>query len=413
MESLLNKHIQNFGKKKLLLKKIFIKEKFGDIYAENVDTSAFLENGFCVSSLKPYTLEKKSRYSYIFLRKIFKKKKINKIKNRNKTKKKNKKKIKGKKKSKRKSNNKRKIKKKYLKRLLKQHFFKYCSNYKINYYIKKLVISFLSFYNLQLRRIRFFLKTQKIPSVFLKNIRASLIPNKDIFLLKTILFLINTRKHFKTKYEFLIQRKFLAFLIKHNKQIVNLRERFYIKQLFFNFFKLSKTTKFKRKTFLQNKKAILFCVFKKKGGHVLGKKKSKLYAKLVGLITKQGNKTKALNIVNKSLFLTSLKLKMPINLILHRIFNKLKTSVEIKKIRVRRGYHFVPFPVNFRRKVYLMAKWILLSTKKNKQKSLSFSNKLQSEYIKIIKTKKAASGRNKKYNIFKSLQNRANSHFRW
>jgi ribosomal protein S7 len=280
------------------------------------------------------------------------------------------------------------------------------SNFEINLYSKKLIVSFLSYYNLQIKRLKHLLKKKKHTDLIV-YIHKHLISKKDLSLLKNFLFILNTRPKFYTKNEFLIQKQFLYFLLKHKKNISYKRERIYLNALLVAFFKQNKNIKISKKKISNYKTALQLTYPTKKKSE-----SNSIYKKLVGLMIKNGKKSSALKLIEKGLLKTSLKLKMPINLILRKVFNSLKTSIESKKIRVRRSYHFVPFPVNLKRKVYLAVKWVLFGTKKSKLK-VSFDLKLHLELIKILKTKKSIPFKNKKYNIFKSLQNKSNAHFRW
>lgn len=93
-----------------------------------------------------------------------------------------------------------------------------------------------------------------------------------------------------------------------------------------------------------------------------------LYKKLIGLIMKNGKKNLAIKIVNGALKKVKEESNFPINYILYNVFNALKTSVEIRKVKVRRSFHLVPFPVKKERKTFLASKWIIASIKKIKKK---------------------------------------------
>lgn len=135
----------------------------------------------------------------------------------------------------------------------------------------------------------------------------------------------------------------------------------------------------------------------------------KMFKKFVGMLTKKGQKIKAKSIFTDALIKVRKEIDLPINLILLKMFTFLKTSVESKKIRVRRTFHTVPFPINENRKTFLVIKWILSSLKK----SQNVSNSLASEIIKILKNFKSNAIKYKNYNVALSLKNKSNSHFRW
>jgi small subunit ribosomal protein S7 len=142
------------------------------------------------------------------------------------------------------------------------------------------------------------------------------------------------------------------------------------------------------------------------------KKSFHLYDKFVGFITKNGKKPKAKIIFDSALFNVTQKLKIPLNKLLLQIFLKLNTYIEIKTIRIRKQTHFVPFPTSYKRRIYLVIKWIILATIEDKRK-LNFSKKLSLEIFNLIKNKSSKSLKMKKNNFSKALINRSNFHFRW
>jgi len=137
-----------------------------------------------------------------------------------------------------------------------------------------------------------------------------------------------------------------------------------------------------------------------------------LYEKLVGLIQKKGLKSKANQILNKTLILISKELKISVKNILLSIFNKLKTSVETRTVDVRRRLHEVPSPVNFKRKMFLIAKWLLKSVFKDKKKR-SIILKLKYHITKVLQSNNSLPYKTKKYYINKAIENRSNFHYRW
>jgi small subunit ribosomal protein S7 len=138
---------------------------------------------------------------------------------------------------------------------------------------------------------------------------------------------------------------------------------------------------------------------------------SLLYKKLIGLIMKNGKKTLAIKIVNSALKQVKKQSKFPLNYILYKVFRSLKTSIEIRKIKIRRSFHLVPFPVKKERKTFLASKWIIASFKKIKNKKTF--EKLATVLNNILKKKKVLALSIKKFHIRKSLENRSNMHFRW
>ena len=58
---------------------------------------------------------------------------------------------------------------------------------------------------------------------------------------------------------------------------------------------------------------------------------------------------------------------MPIHLILKKIFSNLNCFLEVKKIKIRKTIHVVPFPLTSQRQDFLKIKWIIDSAKENSQ----------------------------------------------
>ena len=142
------------------------------------------------------------------------------------------------------------------------------------------------------------------------------------------------------------------------------------------------------------------------------KKNLHLYNKFVGFITKNGKKPKAKVIFDSALFNVTQKLKIPLNRLLLKIFLKLNSYIEIKTIKIRKKVHFVPFPTTYKRRIYLVIKWIINATLEDKRK-LNFSEKLSLEIFNLIKNKSSKSLKIKRNNFSKALINRSNLHFRW
>ena len=91
----------------------------------------------------------------------------------------------------------------------------------------------------------------------------------------------------------------------------------------------------------------------------LSTKNKNLYNKIINFFTKKGNKVKATKIVNEAFDKVSKETGLSFNSILSKLFSKLNSFVEVKKIRVRRGFHLVPFPISHKRSTYLIIKWLI------------------------------------------------------
>lgn len=142
------------------------------------------------------------------------------------------------------------------------------------------------------------------------------------------------------------------------------------------------------------------------------KKSFHLYNKFVGFITKKGKKPRAKVIFDLALFDVIQKLKIPLSKLLLTIFLRLNSYIEIKTIKIRKKAYFVPFPTNYKRRVYLAIKWIINAALEDKRK-LNFSKKLSLEIFNLIKNKSSKSLKTKQNNFLKATTNRSNLHFRW
>mgnify|MGYP000906265460 FL=1 len=144
----------------------------------------------------------------------------------------------------------------------------------------------------------------------------------------------------------------------------------------------------------------------------LSTKNKNLYNKIISFFTKKGNKVKATKIVNEAFDKVSKETGLSFNSILSKLFSKLNSFVEVKKIRVRRGFHLVPFPISHKRSTYLIIKWLIQAIKEDKRK-ISFADKLFSEINQTISSSSSKSLEIKTSNISQVLSNRSNIHFRW
>jgi len=136
------------------------------------------------------------------------------------------------------------------------------------------------------------------------------------------------------------------------------------------------------------------------------------YKKILGLLIKKGLKSKAKSILDFALFKVSSKLKSSPKIVLLKIFLKLNTFVEVRKIRLRKRLVFVPFYISYSRRLFLIAKWLVMATSSNKQK-IPFSEKLSTEILNILTLKNSKAVSFKLLNIKQALKNRSNTHYRW
>lgn len=137
-----------------------------------------------------------------------------------------------------------------------------------------------------------------------------------------------------------------------------------------------------------------------------------LYKKLLGFLTKKGNIFKAKRILDLTFSIVSKKTNTSMHFALVSLFCKLNSFVEVKKVRVRRRFILVPFPICSKRRSYLVVKWIMQATR-NVKKKRPFSEKLSRELICILKGSPSLTKYLRKVNFSTALANRSNTHFRW
>lgn len=142
------------------------------------------------------------------------------------------------------------------------------------------------------------------------------------------------------------------------------------------------------------------------------KSKLNLHAKLIGFLTKKGNKNKAKIIVNSVFRKLSFYSKRSTRRIFLRIFSALNVFVEARKIRIKRRSHVVPFAITLKRRSYLIVKWIMKAVNESKKKD-PIAKKVYREFVRILKKKPSKALKIKKFNDKQVLANRSNMHFRW
>jgi ribosomal protein S7 len=140
--------------------------------------------------------------------------------------------------------------------------------------------------------------------------------------------------------------------------------------------------------------------------------KKTIYLSFLGFLIKNGNKVSAKQILDKAFFSVSKQINCSTHFMLMKIFSNLNSFVEIKKVKIKRGTHIVPFSIGFKRQVYLVTKWLMESAFEDSRK-IPLSDKLSSEILSILKTKSSKSFLKKNFNISGSVNNRSNIHFRW
>jgi small subunit ribosomal protein S7 len=141
-------------------------------------------------------------------------------------------------------------------------------------------------------------------------------------------------------------------------------------------------------------------------------KNETFYNKFLGSLIKNGNKSAAKRILDKSLEIVSERTRISPSFVLRKIFPKLHCYLEIKKIKIRKNIHIVPFPLTSKRQNFLKIKWILDYVKKNNRR-VDMSQKLATEFINIIKNKKAKILLTKNSINREAVANKSNLHYRW
>jgi ribosomal protein S7 len=138
-----------------------------------------------------------------------------------------------------------------------------------------------------------------------------------------------------------------------------------------------------------------------------------IYINFLGFLTKKGNKVTAKKILDEAFLDVSLKTNQSVHILLIKVFLKLNSFVETKKIKFKRSTHVVPFVItSFKRKSYLIIKWLMEAVEEDKRK-VPIAIKLSKEILSILRNKSSKALIKKKMNMKNALINRSNIHFRW
>lgn len=140
--------------------------------------------------------------------------------------------------------------------------------------------------------------------------------------------------------------------------------------------------------------------------------KKSLYSILIGFLTKKGKKAISKKILTSAFLQVSKKTKLSTRQIFLKLFLKLNSFVEVRKIKIRKKFFFVPFPTLLKRRLYLTIKWLMIAIKQNTQK-ISLANKLAFEIEQILIMDDSATIKIFKNNLDLALKNRSNLHYRW
>lgn len=139
--------------------------------------------------------------------------------------------------------------------------------------------------------------------------------------------------------------------------------------------------------------------------------KKTIYTNLLGCVTKSGKKVKAKKILNSALLDVSNSLNIPVSKVFLNFVKKAGSIVELKKVKLRKNIHFIPFPVKKKRRYFLISKE-LLNFKDSNKKRVSTTTKI-SEQIKSFIVKRGHNLDKKKQLVNQIVSNRSNIHYRW
>ena len=141
--------------------------------------------------------------------------------------------------------------------------------------------------------------------------------------------------------------------------------------------------------------------------------KKTFYTKLLGFLTKKGKKSIARKILNNDFLNVAIQTNLSLYIIFIKVFFSLNSFVETKKVKIKRTSHIVPFGIHFKRRSYLIIKWLLEVVNQDKRK-VSTSKKLATELLNIVMNKTISKAMSKKtQNISQAINNRSNIHYRW
>jgi ribosomal protein S7 len=141
--------------------------------------------------------------------------------------------------------------------------------------------------------------------------------------------------------------------------------------------------------------------------------KKTFYTKLLGFLTKKGKKSVSRKILNDAFLEVAIQTNLSLYTVFIKVFFSLNSFVETKKVKIRRTSHIVPFGITFKRRSYLIIKWLLEVVSQDKRK-VSTSKKLATELLNIVKNKTISKAMSKKtQNISQAINNRSNIHYRW
>jgi len=139
--------------------------------------------------------------------------------------------------------------------------------------------------------------------------------------------------------------------------------------------------------------------------------KKNFYDLILGFFIKKGNKHKAKKLLDKTFLLLQKETKKSLPLIMGVLFFRLRTVVEIKKVKMGKRINLVPFVISPKRRLFLSMKWLKQAIKEDKRK-VPFSQKLSTEILNVFFNKPCVSLNLKKENTKNAFSNRSNIYYR-
>jgi ribosomal protein S7 len=141
--------------------------------------------------------------------------------------------------------------------------------------------------------------------------------------------------------------------------------------------------------------------------------KKTFYTKFLGFLTREGKKSTSRKILNATFFQVAIQTNLSLYTVFIKVFFSLNSFVETKTVKVRRRSHIVPFGITFKRRSYLIIKWLLEVVTQDRRK-ICTSKKLAAELLNIVRNKAVSKAiRKKNQNLSQAIKNRSNIHYRW
>jgi len=137
-----------------------------------------------------------------------------------------------------------------------------------------------------------------------------------------------------------------------------------------------------------------------------------LYNKFLNYFVLGGNKLTVEKIIPQVFYRLSNEFNLPVSLILLYFFKRLKTYVEVKKVKKGRRTFLVPIALKRHRRGFLPLFWLSESISLNKSR-ISFFEKLYSELFKICLNQSCNTLYLLSKNNKQASKNRINLHYRW